>query len=221
MLPRPSRRRTLFIISLVTGLLLSVSPAAMTQASSSVIVRGDHLQITVWGYPEFSTTATVRDDGAVSIPLVGDVQAAGSNREEFIASLKRALAEYIQGEIKVTVSVGGSSVVQYVTVLGAVTKPDRYPINETLRFLEILSMAGGYVENADIGSIRIFHRDKSVLTTEVDLDLAIERGSLETLPTLRADDVVFIPFRENLFKEIGEYFGYAALLFAIVRIAED
>ena len=207
-------------LMIAAGVLIVVAANGWAQGTSRPLAHGDQLRITVWGYPEFATTATVRDDGLVSIPLVGDVQAAGLTREEFVAGLKKVLAEYIQGDINITVS-SGSRDVQMIAVLGAVAKPDQYSLGASARLFDALSAAGGYGEEANINRIRIFHADRSVPAAEVDLEQAVENGSLESLPEVHEGDVVYVPFRRNFIKDVGEYLGYVALFFAIIRITEE
>src|SRR5437899_9146842 len=47
------------------------------RSETDVIKVGDQLEFSVWGYPEFQTTAVVRESGTIAIPLVGDVTAIG------------------------------------------------------------------------------------------------------------------------------------------------
>ncbi len=189
------------------------------QGGDYIIGKGDQLLITVWGYPEITTTQTVKDNGAVSISLIGDVEAAGFTKDEFISSLQKRLAEYLQGELKITIAVL-SSVGQRVTVLGAVTRPDNYPIVSEMNLLELISMAGGSSADARLNRIKIFHKDKSQPPTEVDLESYIERSDIEGMPTVRAGDIVFVPRQQNFVKEFGEFFRDVAFLFTLFRLTE-
>ncbi len=213
---RPGRLCALLSL-FISGWLLP--PALFAQAGDYIVAKGDQLLITVWGFPEFSTSATVRDDGSVSIPLVGDVPAAGLRRDEFISGLRRKLADYIQGEIKVTVSVLASSA-QRVSVLGAVNRPDNYPLVSDANLLDILSAAGGATPEANLNHVQIFRKDKAQPALVIDLESYMERAELDKLPKMRAGDVVFFPRQRNFLKEFGEYLGYVVVFFALVRITE-
>jgi polysaccharide biosynthesis/export protein len=204
----------------LTFLLLGANYAvAQSQGGDYVIGKGDQLLITVWGYNEFTTTQTVKDNGSLTMQLIGDVEAAGLTKDEFIGNLKKRLAEYVQGEIKITVAVL-SSVGQRVTVLGAIGRPDSYPIANEINLLELVSMAGGPAQDARLNRIKVFHKDKSQPPTEVDLESYIERSDIENMPKVRAGDIVFVPRQQNFVKEFGEFFRDIAFLFTLFRLTD-
>ncbi|MBI5472056.1 MAG: polysaccharide export protein [Ignavibacteriae bacterium] len=193
---------------------------SQNQGGDYVIGKGDQLLITVFGYNEFTTTQTVKDNGAITMPLIGDVEAAGLTKDEFIGFLRKRLAEYVQGEVRITVAVL-ASVGQRVTVLGAVTRPDNYPIANEMNLLELVSMAGGYLPDARLNRIKIFHKDKLIPPTDVDLESYIERSDIEGMPKVRAGDIVFIPRQQNFVKEFGEFFRDVAFLFTLFRLTDS
>lgn len=199
-----------------------VAQIALTQNQSGtyVIGKGDQLLITVLGYNEFTATQTVKDNGAVSMPIIGDVEAAGLTKDEFIGNLQKRLAEYVQGEIKITVAIL-SSVSQRVTILGAVTRPDNYPISNEITLLELVSMAGGTLSDARLNRIRIIHRDKLIPPSEVDLEYYIERSDIEGMPKVRPGDIVFVPRQQNFIREFGEFFRDVAFLFTLFRLTDS
>lgn len=219
MIPRIFDRRIASILLAGVFVAMFSSIESYAQPGEEPINKGDQLLITVWGYPEFTTSATVRDDGTLSIPLVGDLQAAGVRREEFIGSLRKKLADYIQGEIKVTVSVL-SSPTQRVTVLGSVVRPDNYPVANEVNLLELITTAGGFTSDANLSRIKVFRKDKLQPAVEVDLEYFMERAEIDQMPTVKAGDVVFVPRQRNFVKDAGEYLGYVVLFFALFRLTE-
>ena len=208
------------VSALVILLFVANSATSQNQGGDYIIGKGDQLLITVWGYNEFNTTQTVKDNGAVSMPLIGDVEAAGLTKDEFIASLQKRLAEYVPGEIKITVAIL-SSVGQRVTVLGAVTRPDNYPIASEINLLELISMAGGSLPDARLNRVKIFHKDKLQPPTEVDLESFIERSDIEGMPKVRAGDIVFVPRQQNFIEEFGKFFRDVAFLFTLFRLTDS
>ena len=199
-------------------LVISISPA-QNQGGDYVIGKGDQLLVTVFGYNEFTTTQTVKDNGAITMPLIGDVEASGLTKDEFIGNLRKRLAEYVQGEVKITVAIL-ASVGQRVTVLGAVTRPDNYPIANEMNLLELVSMAGGYLPDARMHRVKIFHKDKLIPPTAVALESYIERSDIEGMPKVRAGDIVFVPRQQNFVKEFGEFFRDVAFLFTLFRLTD-
>lgn len=201
-------------------LSIFVAPIANSQGAGYAIAKGDQLLITVLGYNEFTTTATVRDNGAVTMPLLGDIQAAGLTSEDFVEVLRQRLAEYVQGEVKITVSVL-SSIGQRVTILGAVTRPENYPIASEISLLEVVSMAGGYLPDANLSRVKIFRKDKSVPALEVDLEYYIESAAIDNMPKVYPGDVVFLPRQQNVVRELGEFLRDAAFFFTLFRLGES
>ncbi len=210
-------------ISRMLSILLTAvafSSSARAQGGEAYIIgKGDQLLVTVWGYNEFTTTATVKDNAMFAMPLLGDMKAAGLTKEEFISSLQKRLAEYVQGEPRITISVL-SSIGQRATILGAVNRPDNYPISSEVTLIELVSMAGGYTSDARLKKIKIFHKDKLQPPTEVDLDYYIERSDIENVPRIKAGDIVFVPRQENLVKEFGEFLRDVAFFFTLLRITD-
>lgn len=206
-----------FLISLIG--IFGVASPVYAQGNEYIIGKGDELLVTVFGYNEFTTTATVKDNSMITIPLIGDMPAAGKTKQEFIADLKKKLAEYIQGDINVTVTVL-SSIGQRATILGAVTRPDNYPISSEVTLLELVSMAGGYTADARLSKIKIFHKEKLQPPTDVDLDDYLERADIESMPRIKAGDIVFVPRQENVVKEFGEFFRDVAFLFTLFRLTD-
>lgn len=204
-------------------LAVLVVPAAYgqprTQAPEYTISKGDQLLITVWGYNEFTTTQTVRDNGTITMPLLGDIIAGGLTKDELVASLKDRLAVYIQGEINITVSVL-SSIGQRVTILGSVGAPGNYPVSSEINLLELLSMAGGYSSDARLTGIRIFHKDRLQPATEVDLESYLETSNIDNIPKIRPGDMVFVPRQENVVKEFGEFLRDVAFLLTLFRLTD-
>jgi polysaccharide export outer membrane protein len=207
------------IVAFLVLALLVIPDKSRGQAADYIIGKGDQLLVTVWGYNEFTTTQTVRDNGTITIPLLGDLKAGGLTKDEFIGNLKKRLAEYIQGDINITVSVL-SSIGQRVTILGAVTRPANYPVSSEINLLELISMAEGYLPDAQLSGIRIFHKDRTQSQTPVDLDDYLERADIENIPKVRPGDIVFVPKRENVVKEFGEFFRDVALLFTLFRLTD-
>ena len=102
----------------------------------------DILTIQTWREPDFSRTVGVRPDGKVTMPLIGDIQAAGLTPQGLTDDLKAKIAKYVQTpEVSVTV-VQVLSKKYYID--GEVGRPGAYPLVTPIKILEALSMAGGF-----------------------------------------------------------------------------
>jgi polysaccharide export outer membrane protein len=84
-----------------------------------IIGPGDNVNIFVWGNPDISTTATVRPDGKITIPLAEDLMASGKTPSQLARVMEKALAKYVR-DPQVVIMVGGFQGVysQQVRVIG-------------------------------------------------------------------------------------------------------
>ena len=103
----------------------------------------DELSVVVWRNHDLSAEVTVRPDGVVTLPLVGDVKAGGKTASEFKDELTRRYADFVKTEgttINVTVRNVNSL---YFTVSGNAERPGRFNPKTHLTVVEALAMAGG------------------------------------------------------------------------------
>jgi len=114
------------------------------------IAPGDLLSIRVYGQDAMSARERVRQDGKVTLPLLGDVQAAGLPTSVLADQVKTRLKGYLATP---TVSVAVEETKGLaVPVLGEVTRPGQYTLDKGAGVLEALAIAGGLTEFA--------HRDR-------------------------------------------------------------
>jgi polysaccharide export outer membrane protein len=121
-----------------------------------VIGNDDVLAISVWKEPDLTKSIPVRSDGKISLPLVGEIQAAGKTPIQ----LERDISEKLKGFItapEVTV------IVQQVlsrkfNVLGQVAKPGAYPLTATTTIVDALATAGGLKDFAKKTGIYVLRK---------------------------------------------------------------
>ncbi|MBI1806202.1 MAG: polysaccharide biosynthesis/export family protein [Ignavibacteria bacterium] len=187
------------------------------QADNYVIRQGDQIQLSVWGYPEFNVTTSVRETGTIPVPLIGEVNAAGLTKEQFTEQLRQKLSEYIQGEVKLTATVV-STVAQKVAVLGAVSKQENYPVTSDVSLIEILSTAGGTTPESDLRHIKILRSGTNRQPIEIDLTWYMENGNIESIPMIRPGDTVFVPKKGNIIRELSDFMRDAIFIFGFFRV---
>jgi polysaccharide biosynthesis/export protein len=133
--------------------------AAKPHDDSFVIGNDDVLAINVWKEPDVSRSIPVRSDGKISLPLVGEVQAAGLtplNLEKDIASkLKNFISE---PEVTVMVQQVNS---QKFNVLGQVVRPGTYVIANSPTVIDAIALAGGFRDFAKQKSIYVLRQGVS------------------------------------------------------------
>ena len=102
---------------------------------------GDVLEISVWKNPELTSTVPVRPDGRISVPLLGDVQAAGMTPLALKQTLTDGYKEYVTAPgVSVVVKEIHSRKI-YVT--GEVATPGVYDLQPRAKLMQALALAGG------------------------------------------------------------------------------
>jgi polysaccharide export outer membrane protein len=141
----------------------AAKPAARGSSASAGYVIGpaDVLHITVWKEPELTGDVTVRLDGMITVPLLGDVQAAGRGPSQLAASLVTEFTRFVESP-RVTVSVTQATSAR-VYVVGQMMKPGEFPLSGRMTVLKALALAGGFKEFAKPESIVIVREDQTVI----------------------------------------------------------
>jgi polysaccharide export outer membrane protein len=141
-------------------------PAAGNQNNTSgakahddayVIGNDDVLSINVWKEPDISQhSIPVRSDGRISLPLVGEVQAAGQTPLKLEKEIATKLQSYIsEPEVSVIVEKSNS---QRFNILGQVVKPGSYAIADSPTVLDAIALAGGFRDFAKQKAIYILRQ---------------------------------------------------------------
>jgi polysaccharide export outer membrane protein len=136
-------------------------PAGLNVAADSdsyVIGPEDVLDIFVWKETELSRKVPVRLDGKISIPLVGEIQAAGLTPLKLKEQLIQKLKEYVEmPNVTVTVLEANSF---KVYISGQVAKPGAYPLRSETTFLQFVTMIGGFTEWANQRKVLLIRKEQ-------------------------------------------------------------
>jgi len=111
--------------------------------SNYVLGPEDVINVDVFNLPELSKTVRVANDGMVTLPLIGRVQAAGFTAEELRKELADKWGENYLQDPQVTVFISEFKA-KPVSVIGAVERPGLYPLTGRRTLIEMLSLAGGF-----------------------------------------------------------------------------
>jgi polysaccharide biosynthesis/export protein len=126
-----------------------------------VIGVGDVLRVTVWKEPDLTFDATVRLDGMITAPLVGDVRASGRVPSQLAAALVAELDQFVE-KPRVTVTVTQATSAR-VYVVGQAMRPGDFPLSGHMTVLKALALAGGFKDFARTDSIVIIREDQTVI----------------------------------------------------------
>jgi polysaccharide export outer membrane protein len=169
----------------------SLSPDSATGApvdpKSYVIGPEDVLYISVFHENELTRAASVRPDGKITMPLIGDLQAAGLTPERFSAQMKQALSSFIHNP-DVTITVAQVNSKRY-TVAGEVMRPGPYPLVLPTKVFDALSSVG-FRDFANKGKIVIIRGDKRIKFNYKDV---LHGKHLETNILLEPGDTIYVP----------------------------
>jgi polysaccharide biosynthesis/export protein len=187
---------------LLPGVILTLAGPAHAQADAGGVPemqyrigREDVLQIQVWQKPDLTGAFTVDAAGKLTLPLIGEVDAAGRTPAELRAMLIESyrLLDSSISEVIVTVTQYNS---RSVTVVGEVRSPGRYGFPTIPDLWAVILDAGGATPDADLGRVQIVHDkpdENGRGTMTVDLSRGVDRADKSLLPALRAKDTILVP----------------------------
>jgi polysaccharide export outer membrane protein len=136
----------------------TTGPGAAVDSNSYKIGPSDILLIRVWNEEKFSGPVAVHQDGKITLPLVGDIDAGGLTPIEVQDTVAKALTKYVvKPLVTVTVQEVGSK--KYY-LDGQVNHPGEFPLAIPTTILEAISKAGGLQEFANAKKIYILRGDK-------------------------------------------------------------
>ena len=157
-----------------------------------VIGLGDQLQIMIWKEPELTQTMSVRIDGQISLPLIGDVQAAGKT----IRDLKKILEEKYGTVITdpaVSVMLIQSKSWRYY-IIGQIKQPGEFPIDFPITILQALARSGGFLEWAKTDRISIVRNEAGKETiVPFNYEALVNGQNLQQNALVKPGDTIIIP----------------------------
>ena len=197
----------LFIIGLVGCASTPNQPppsVSMDELGSTVLIEsykmavGDVVQVNVWKNEELSVSEPIRPDGKISLPLVGDVMAAGLEPQELAAEIKERLYSFVK-KPNVTViltSLQGHEFLSRVRVTGSVENDMSMPYQQGMTVLDAVLEAGGVNLYADSNRTRLYRRIGGANETyDIQLKDILEDGDMSTNALLVPGDVITVPER--------------------------
>jgi len=181
-------RSRIIWVGLVVAAALTLVLSRPCAAKEYVIGTADVLAISILDNKELDTVVSVNPGGKITVPLIGNLQAAGLTVSELTQQLTKNFAEKVKSP-QVTVTL--REVNSYrIYSLGKVGKPGIQTSKSEVTLLQALSMAGGTLEGADL-SLAYVARGTERLP--VDFVKLLRFGDLSQNITLEPDDTVVIP----------------------------
>ena len=127
--------------------------AAGVRPESYVIGAEDIIDVFVWKEPDMSKTVPVRPDGMISLPLIGEVKAAGYTPVQLQDVLADSMKKYVS-EPQVTVVVEKVASLNF-NIVGQVNHPGYFPLTRRMTVLDAIALAGGFKDFAKTKKIYV------------------------------------------------------------------
>jgi protein involved in polysaccharide export with SLBB domain len=161
----------------------------------------DVLEISVWMHSELDKAVTVRSDGKITFPPVGQIEAQGLQPKELSEMISAELKPYfVEPKVFVRLKEINS---QKVIILGQVRAPGLFKYQSKIDLLELVSLAGGVTPSADLEKCILIRSNHKIIL--VNLYALLFKGDLKNNLVLQSGDTVIIPEEiENQFFVLGE-----------------
>ncbi|MCG8417324.1 MAG: polysaccharide biosynthesis/export family protein [Proteobacteria bacterium] len=127
--------------------------------SEYVLGVSDNLDINVWKNSEVSARVTIRPDGRITMPLIGDLQATGKTPSQLKQEIRRRLTKWIKLDgVEITIAVNNWASYSFI-VSGEVNRPGIIESNRHVTVVEAIAMAGGLTRFAKKNQIVLTRTD--------------------------------------------------------------
>jgi polysaccharide export outer membrane protein len=191
-----------FLILLSTAFAQSAQPAPApaqptgTKSGAAAVSPdyrlspGDKLRVEVYKDTQLSQSLQIRPDGKITLPLLGDIPAAGRTPTELRDALTASLREYITNPVVTVIVVEATPATIYV--MGEVNKPGTLSMTGPVSILQALAMAGGFKDFAHTKDIKILRKSATgVRTLQFNYNEAIKGNGTPMM--LEPGDTVIVP----------------------------
>lgn len=160
-----------------------------------IIGVSDVVRVSVWKSPGLSTSAPVRPDGTITMPLVGEIRADGQTTEQLKAEIKRRLDAYLKDQAAVvTVTVEEINSYRF-SVSGEVSNPGVFTSKSYVTLVEALALAGGPTRFADTNGVIVVRKntDGTLRKIPVSYEAIIRQGREDMNLVILAGDRIQVP----------------------------
>lgn len=165
------------------------------QAIDYLIGTEDILDVSVWKNNDLSKVVVVRPDGKISLPLIGDIHAAGFTPNQLRDLIIKRLKEYQETAVA---SVIVQAVNSYrVFILGEIKTPGSYLLKSKTSVLQAIAMSGGFTQYASKNKIILVRqKDDGVGTDKIRIsfdDIVYSNEKADGNLMLKPGDTIFVP----------------------------
>ena len=157
-----------------------------------IIGPDDVLDVNVWKEQDLTRSLQVRPDGKISMPLIGDVQAAGTTAGVLAKTISERLKKYLTAPQVTVILTQINS--QKVYVIGEVTRPGAYPVLPGMTILQAISSAGGLTQFANSKKIFLMrNEDRTQAKYPFSYKEVLDGRKAEENLAVKAGDTIVVP----------------------------
>jgi polysaccharide export outer membrane protein len=150
------------------------------------------LDVEVWKQKDLSGPVTVASNGDITLPLIGEVKAAGFTSKQLEKDLSDRVAPLVHNANVMVRVVDPKSCVFYVN--GEVTHPGVFPLHSGEVLSQAIAEAGGLTQFADPGDVKVVRRNrKQAEEIRVDYRLVQSGKDLQGDISMERDDTILVP----------------------------
>jgi polysaccharide export outer membrane protein len=167
-------------------------PSAAAASTDYRLAPGDKLRIDVYKDDKLSQSLQIRPDGKITMPLIGDLPAAGHTPIELRDSINSALTEYIANAVVTVIVVETTPQLIYVT--GEVNRPGAVPlVSGRMSVVQAIAMAGGFTDFAKRKDVLIMRKTaKGMETLHFNYKETLDSGNPREPPTVMPGDTIVV-----------------------------
>ncbi len=188
----------LVLALILIGLTAALWPAAVGAQADAPAYRlgpGDVLNLRVWQVPDLDRSLTVDENGRITVPLIGDVQAAGRTAPEIEAEIVERIQVHHRNVSRVSLELTAYNSKAFY-VIGAVITPGRYAAWPMPDVWRAIREAGGVAADGDLSHVRVYRlRDGQQVLETYNLEALTAQEGVLALPELAPGETVEVPRR--------------------------
>ena len=187
------RVRGSVVLTLLFGWALLAPPARAIEPAY-IIGVDDVLGISVWDNKDLDQVVFVLPDGKISLPLVGEIQAAGQTVASLASRLTEMYSQTVKGApVTVTVREVRSRPIFFV---GGVARAAPMQLTQEMTLLQAIAAAGGVSPAANIESAFVLRGDERI---PVDFVRLIQKGDVTQNIKMRPGDTIVVPLADVVY----------------------
>ena len=176
-------------IPMLVGMVMAIVGLSLPAVAADYVIGvADVVAISVLDNRDLDSVASVNPGGKISLPLIGEVQAAGLTAAELTQRLTDEYAKKVRSPV-VTVSLREVNSYRFYFV-GKVARPGMYTSRSEVTLLQAISIAGGVLDGADLAQAYVA---RGKVRVPVDFVRLMRQGDLTQNITLNADDTIVLP----------------------------